>query len=337
MSHHLDSPLARKDPRLNITDLYLFKSERGTVLVLDVNTSLAGATAGFHPEARYEFKIHLDDSPTEQVTLRFAFDDADSAGTQTWSATRLDGADARRNEAVGVVFAHGKTGETVSTSTGARIWAGRALDPFYLDLTQLGAVDKAVQAADKLDYGDWSPATAKNTFAGSSIQAIVIEIPFADAALSRGRRIAAWATTKLATDAGGWHPINRAGLPMMWPIFRPSDSEIADHANLTRPEDDRANYLDTFAGQVAGLVAANGSTPDAHRYGEDVARRILPDLLPYVIGTEASFGFAGINGRFLSDNAPEVMFSLVTNTAVSTGLDSKASVVTATFPFVTAD
>jgi hypothetical protein len=34
MSHHLDSPIARQDIRLDITDLYLFRGEVGTVFVI---------------------------------------------------------------------------------------------------------------------------------------------------------------------------------------------------------------------------------------------------------------------------------------------------------------
>jgi len=36
MSHHLDSPLARQDIRLDITDLYCFRGETGTVFVINV-------------------------------------------------------------------------------------------------------------------------------------------------------------------------------------------------------------------------------------------------------------------------------------------------------------
>ena len=35
-----------------------------------------------------------------------------------------------------------------------------------------------------------------------------------------GRLIGVRAATKLATDAGAWRQINRAGIPMMWPLFR---------------------------------------------------------------------------------------------------------------------
>ncbi len=42
MSHHLDSPLARQDVRLDITDLYVFQGETGTAFVIDVCHSIAG-------------------------------------------------------------------------------------------------------------------------------------------------------------------------------------------------------------------------------------------------------------------------------------------------------
>jgi hypothetical protein len=54
MSHHLDSPLARQDVRLDITDLYVFRGEAGTVLAINLCHSLAGdiPTPGYHPEGR---------------------------------------------------------------------------------------------------------------------------------------------------------------------------------------------------------------------------------------------------------------------------------------------
>ena len=69
MSHHLDSPQSRRDPRLNLTDVYAFNGTTGTVFVLVTNTSLAGPDrpAGFHPEARYELKVHLDGAAREDL------------------------------------------------------------------------------------------------------------------------------------------------------------------------------------------------------------------------------------------------------------------------------
>ena len=71
-------------------------------------------------------------------------------------------------------------------------------------------------------------------------------------------------------------------------------------------------------------------------HGRAVARKIFPNVLPYAIGTPAVFGFGDWNGRSLTDNAPDVMFSLATNTAFTTGVtkDSVSAKPTFTFPYV---
>jgi hypothetical protein len=83
-------------------------------------------------------------------------------------------------------------------------------------------------------------------------------------------------------------------------------------------------------------LAAAGTSDDPAGYGQAVARDLFPDVLSYLVGTPAVYGFAGRNGRTLADNAPEAMLSLVTNTAVPSGL--KPSVAkdlrSATFPYV---
>jgi hypothetical protein len=67
-----------------------------------------------------------------------------------------------------------------------------------------------------------------------------------------------------------------------------------------------------------------------------VAHRLFPNILPYTVGTAAAFSFAGFNGRSLTDNAPEVMFSLATNTAVPLGIgpESVTSAPSDRFPYV---
>ena len=51
-----------------------------------------------------------------------------------------------------------------------------------------------------------------------------------------------------------------------------------------------------------------GTAEDPRAYGEKVAHRFFPNMLPYEVGTPAAFGFAEWNGRSLTDNAPDVMF-----------------------------
>ena len=67
MSHHLDTPLARQNGQLYIDDLYVFPGNLSTVFGMDVNSSITGPDIqpGFHPEARYEIKVHLDGADFE--------------------------------------------------------------------------------------------------------------------------------------------------------------------------------------------------------------------------------------------------------------------------------
>ncbi|WP_035857994.1 DUF4331 family protein [Cryptosporangium arvum] len=336
MSHHLDSPLARQDPRLNITDQYVFDVDDATVLVMNVRTSLAGADspAGFHPEGRYEFKIHQGDADRESLTFRVTFDPEAADGEQTYRLDRLDGDDAGRDDATGTTLVEGRTGQAIDGPDGLRVWAGRAAEPFYLDLRLLGAVDQAVQHGQDVPITGYS--AAENTFAGAAVDSIVLQLPHTDSVVALGRDLRVWSVAKLATDAGGWRQINRAGLPMMWPIFRDAESDVASEADQTHPADDRVNYAKTITDLIAGVVARRGTSSRPDAYAAAVTDRLTPDTLPYRVGTPAVFGFAGFNGRHLADNAPEVMFSLVTNSAVTTGLtaDQTAATRSETFPYV---
>ena len=107
---------------------------------------------------------------------------------------------------------------------------------------------------------------------------------------------------------------------MMWPIFWPADTDFSNPANTRHPSEDAAAAAKYIAEQVAAVVAASGTCDDPEGYGQAVTRDLFPDVLPYVIGTPASYGFAGFNGRTLADNAPEAMLSLVTGMAIPSGL-----------------
>lgn len=337
MSHHLDSPLARRDPRLNITDQYVFDDGDATVLVMNVRTSLAGDAQplGFHDEARYEFKIHLDEAPVENLTFRVVFQ-AESDGRQAFRVLRLETDGATGDTATGVEIARGHTREDIQGLDGLTAWAGRALDPFYLDLTQLAAIDKLVQHGENTVITGWLPGKASNTFAGSTVNSIVLRIPHHDSALFPNRVIRVWCATRLATDTGGWRQTSRAGLPMMWPVFRDAGSDSASHANETHPADDSETYGKAIRDLVAATIHQLGTSARPDAYADAVAQRLLPDTLPYRVGTPAIFGFTDFNGRALGDNAAEVVFSLLTNSAVNTGLPPAVTAHSRTnvFPYV---
>jgi hypothetical protein len=323
MSHHRDSP----DARLALTDLYVFRGEAGTVLVLDVGAEL-------QPEARYEFKIDTDGDIIEDLSYRFSL-----GADGVLQLRRVAGVAARDPYAFGTVIAQVGADEAGTAAGGLAVWAGRAGDPFWIDPTVLRAIGEAFATGTRPDLAAWHPGKARNLFAGHTVHAVVLEIPD-DQLLPLARpdkHINVWATVSVhRTD--GWHQVDRVGRPMVHPVFTAHDGELAAQLDTSRPFDDAQTFGKTIAEAVSAVVAAYGTAQDPQAYGGAVAARLLPDVLPYTIGTPAVFGFAEMNGRTLTDNAAEVMLSFVTNTAFCTGLtkDSVLAKPTRTFPYVPA-
>ena len=337
MSHHLDTPLAAKTGQLYIDDLYVFPGDGSMVFVMDVNSNVNGlhSEPGFHPEARYELKVHFDEADFETLTYRISFSEPEPDGRQAMRLHALTGQQAREDTAAGDLVLEGRTGQAASAD-GARLWAGRIADAFYIDLSLLAIINGAVAAGTAPDLSGWRPETAQNSFAGTTVDSIVLEVSHQHPQLRPGSRAGVWCATKLATDAGGWRQINRAGHPMMWPIFWPNDTDFSDPANTRHPSQDVNAAAEYIGEQIATVVAAAGTSDDPRGYGKTVAADLFPDVLSYVVGTPAVYGFAARNGRTMADNAPEAMLSLVTNTAVPSGLKPSATKEqrTSTFPYV---
>jgi hypothetical protein len=339
MSHHLDTPLAPQNGQLYIDDLYVFSGDRSTVFIMDVNSTITGPDIqrGFHPQARYEFKVHFDGADFEALTYRVSFGEGDADGRQALQLHTLTGDEAREDAAAGTLVLQGRTGEPASQAD-TRIWAGRIADSFYIDLSLLGIVNAAVRNGTAVDLSGWHPQEAQNSFADTTVESIVLEVSHQHPQLRPGARVGVWCATKLATDAGGWRQINRAGHPMMWPIFWPDDTDFSNPANTRHPSEDFDDDGKYISDRVAAVVSASGTSADPLGYGQTMARELFPDVLSYVVGTPATYGFAVRNGRTPADNAPEVMLSLVVNTAVPSGLQASVSerLRSGNFPYVMA-
>lgn len=342
MSHHLDSPIARQDIRLDITDLYVFRGQTGTAFVINVCHSIFGPipTPGYHPEGMYEFKVDLNGDAIEEVTYRITFNERDQDGKQSYVVRRIRGAEAVDPHAPGSIVAQGTTGEIVSTTSGLHVWAGKAGDPFWIEPDVLHAVGHAFQDGTSANLSGWEPSRAKNLFAGHTAYSIVLEVPDNELLEGAGdrRRIGVWAVSTLATDAGGWRSINRVGLPMIHPLFTQYNEDLGNRLNAGRPSEDFATYGETVIKAIAGVVSANGTAEDPKAYAERITHRFFPNMLPYEVGTPAVFGFGDWNGRSLTDNAPDVMFSLAANTPLGLGIgkESVTSKPSKIFPYVPA-
>ena len=167
MSHHLDTPLAAQTGQLYLDDLYVFPGQGSTVFIMDVNSNVNGLRSepGFHPEARYEFKVHLDGADFETLTYRVSFGEADAEGRQVLQLHALTGETAREDAAVGDLVLDGRTGQTASAD-GVRLWAGRIADSFYIDLSLLALINGAIASGTAPDLSRWRPEAAQNSFNG---------------------------------------------------------------------------------------------------------------------------------------------------------------------------
>jgi Domain of unknown function (DUF4331) len=193
MSHHLDTPLASQNGQLYIDDLYVFQGNASTVFVMDVNSNITGVHVkpGFHTEARYEFKVHFDGADFETLTYRVSFGEPDSDGRQRLQVHALTGAKAREDSATGELVLEGRTGEAASKN-GIRIWTGRIADSFYIDLSLLAIVNGAVKNGTAVDLSAWRPEHAKNSFANTTVDTIVLEVSHQHPQLRPGASIGLW-------------------------------------------------------------------------------------------------------------------------------------------------
>src|SRR5258706_5170191 len=176
MSHQMDTPLARQNGQLYIDDLYVFHGDQSTVFVMDVNSTITGPDVrrGFHPEARYEIKVHFDGADFEALPYRVSFGEPGAKGVQPLRLHALTGEEARHDTATGTLVLDGQTGGAASRNN-TRIWAGRIADPFYVDLGHVVAVNTAVKNGTAVDRSAWRAKDARNSIAATTGESIVLE------------------------------------------------------------------------------------------------------------------------------------------------------------------
>jgi len=308
MSHHLAGITARNCPQINVTDVYVFKGRHGPVFTL--NTNALSSDTGWHQEAIYEIHIDTDGDFCPDMTLRATFegDGADGA-TQTASLYLHTGFGCNR-DALGLLIARTETSETAAEfGGGVKFFAGRRGEPFYIDGAAVTAVREAVTTGSELDLSKFDPGRATNLFRDSNVHSIVVEIPetLFKALTACAREINFWGAVSVPNEhRAGYRQVDRAATPLAATLF---GFDVGDAYNATAPADDEAEWGDQIRAMITAAVIANGYEGDAEAYAAEAAHVTTPDVLPYKIGTAADFTVQ--NGRGLTENTPEQMFSLV--------------------------
>lgn len=177
---HIDSPNVKNTPN-DITDLYVFRGENTNNLVFVGNTQGlmspgSTATAKFDENTVIEFNIDNNNDKVEDLVIQCKYDAASNsmkvygpvAPSEKGTRSKLEGSET----ASVAVTAYGAMAPVTATSAnGMKVFAGPRDDPFFFDLTQFKKII-AGTATGFLPAG-----TAQDTFAGTNVMSVVVEVP----------------------------------------------------------------------------------------------------------------------------------------------------------------
>lgn len=181
---HTDPPQVVGTGPVDIGDLYAYSRGAGAsqslVMVLTFGGPLApvtGQAGSFDDDVLYEIHIDragvgTDNQPDDTIDVRFGQNDLGNWGV------RAVGIPGTSGPLVGNV-------ETTLTDNDVRLFAGLRDDPFFFDLDGF---------LETLNTGALSFDNTNDSFAGSNITAIVVEVPMA-AVSPNGETLNIWATT----------------------------------------------------------------------------------------------------------------------------------------------
>jgi hypothetical protein len=335
MSHHFDTPTAREDPRINVCDFYLFNGSPGaTVMAMTVNPD-AGVSAPetFRDEGLYAFRFDLNGDAREELAFKVRFGAVEHAAgdvrhhIQPFQILRSIGPHALKG-VEGELVASSLTGASLTGEGGIKVFAGLAPDLFAGDAQALGRFRTALAKEKRFALEAWE--NRKNFFAHRNVTAIVLEIPTRMIG-SEGSRVHAWATASLFGHAPEVQ-VSRWGLPLISNVLLP-DEALREIYNRTGPAEDREKLGAALAQYTSIVSDLAGSTPNPSEYGRQVADRLCPIMLPYELGSDASFDFAGFNGRSLADDVMDVIITLASNFALADGVAPDKTRIRTEFPY----
>ncbi|WP_434355500.1 DUF4331 domain-containing protein [Parasalinivibrio latis] len=327
-SHHFESLLTQQNPEYDLTDLYVFESEKSgyTTFIVDINpTTGKDGVAKFGSNGVYS--VHIASNPqmeTGGLTVT-AYLEGDQL---------VFGIASGANQAVGTKgeeVGRATVGEETTFNNGMRVWAGAARDPFVGNSGGIVAFrTKLAQGA--LDLASFNEGV--DLFATLQSSIIVTEIPND----MLPPEIYVYATSAMY-NVDTWVQVNRLANPLMTHLFMANNNlEIAEHVGH-RPDTDNARAY-AVSGMVLRAVSLDGKIADPVEYADAVAAKLLPDMIPYKTGTKAAYAYdsakgrESINGRKPGDDAMDTALSIFMGRAV-TDHANQFDRHPATFPYVT--
>lgn len=326
MGHHFSTELARRHPQLDLTDVYAFESDLPgrTCLILILNPkSAAGDPNNFSGEAIYKFHLGADKLHSGGLTYTVQFR-AGVAKIGLLEQSQDSPGEAGRE--VGVAHLN----EIAELPEELRFWAGTVKDPFFGNQNGLHELREAFAKGD-LDLNAFIRHAGESPFTGIVSSAIVLDIP--NKLLPPAIYYFASADWR---DQGHWHRANRVAyvlVPHLY-LFSTTDEQRSSRHEHLPPLD--SQYQAFAAATIEKYTRLAGFQKDPAAYARRIAETILPDAVPYRVGSKAHYRMDGANGRRLSDDAMDAALSWIVGAPVNDGVDQPEGRVSQHFPFVVA-
>jgi hypothetical protein len=193
---HIDSPNVTGQST-DITDLYVFQGENKANMVFVANTQgllTPGSTSGakFNENTLIQFSIDNNGDAVEDLVLQGKYDAASGKmnvygpmkPSETGTRSKLEGP----VTASVPVTAYGAGSPNIGAQGDIKVFAGPRDDPFFFDLDAY----KKVIAGTATSFAK----PGKDTFAGTNVLSLVIELPKSKLGAPASGAISVWATTR---------------------------------------------------------------------------------------------------------------------------------------------
>lgn len=321
-SHHFESARAAAGPAFDLTDVYVFPSERSgyTAFVANINPSVEpGDVSPFADNGLYSMHIGQDKALSEGLTLTFQFTGNTGRVGQVAGANEGIGS---RGKKIGEVA----LGESTEVGEGLKVWAGAIRDPFMGNC--VGLARQHVSEAS----GKFNPNAYDNKvdfFESRTAGSIVVEVPNT----MLGDSVYLFATTaKRGVDE--WVQVNRMANPLLTHMFMHFDAQNTLEHVGHRPDSD-AMRTTAVGGHVLRMVTLAGTHKrDAVAYTDEVVKRLLPDLIGYSVDGPVNYSAGSMGGRGLADDVMDDQISLHWGKKMTDGANDNADRHQAGFPYI---
>ncbi|MEX0274370.1 MAG: DUF4331 family protein [Flavobacteriaceae bacterium] len=332
--HHFETELAKKYPMYDMTDVYCFPSSNRdmTTFIINFNPQ-ASVDSTFYKnfgDANGYRQLHIafDKVMENGMSLGFSFHNNKVRVYTTSDPNPKLGAMGKR-------LGKGPLYKTIHLKNGIKVWAGVVKDPFNGNGEALyGKMKEAVKKGE-WDETAYSSLKGHDLFKDAKIASVEVDIPnvmLGDKIYYHASSAAKIKGTEEGHDHAHWHRINRIGHVLLPHLYMETfeDRDKQNAGNILDDDERRENcmrMLETYS-------RLSKSQANPKEYAKKMTEMLLPDHVPYIVGTPASYSLPHINGRKLTDNAMDTALEILVGRPFPNYTEVRTQDFTDTFPYV---